>query len=127
MEAQNKPEVTKEWLANKIKENPSRTIGRALAAIYKNQTRSEQTTTSTRVNNGIGFSKPDARIGTIGARMFNAHSKLDNWVIDIWSKPARDGYPRICKYANQLQAIAETKKSELQKFHTPPLFNLVIL
>lgn len=115
MEAQhtNKPVVTKEWLATKIKENPIKVIGRALAAIYKNQTAIEQSTTATRVNNGIGFCKPDARVGSIGARQFNAHGTLDAWLVKIWMQPAKDGYPRICKYASQLQDIAEQKKIRL--------------
>ena len=110
MNTPNKPAVTKEWLAAKIKEDPSRTIGRALLAIYKNQTLNEQSASSTIVQNGVGFCKPDARVGTIGARMYKAHSRLDQWCIDVWMKPARDGYPRICKYADQLNAIAEDKK-----------------
>jgi hypothetical protein len=109
----NKPAVTKEWLAAKIKENPARTIGRALLAIYKNQTMSEQSASSTIVQNGIGFCKPDARVGTIGARMYQAHARLDQWCIDVWMRPARDGYPRICKYADQLNAISEEKKKEV--------------
>jgi hypothetical protein len=125
MEAQNKPTVTKEWLAKKIQENPNKTIGRALAAIYNNQTSSDQASTSTRHNNGIGFSKPDARVGSIGARMFHAHGSLQKWVVDIWSRPAKDGYPRICKYANQLQYIAEAKSAVIKETH--PKANLVIL
>lgn len=119
MEAQNtvinKPVVTKEWLANRVAQEPSKVIGRALAAIYKHQTATEQSTTSTLNKNGVGFCKPDARIGTIGARMFNAHGTLQPWVIEIWSKPVKDGYPRICRYASQLQKIAEIKKETLQK------------
>lgn len=126
MEAQNKPVITKEWLANKIKENPERVVGRALVAIFRNQTRAEQSSQATMVQNGIGFAKPDARVGSIGARQFEAKSKLQEWVVRIWCLPAKDGYPRICKYANQLQAIAEAKKMELQKIK-PPTLNLVIL
>jgi hypothetical protein len=114
MNTPNKPAVTKEWLAAKIKEDPSRTIGRALLAIYKNQTLNEQSVSSTIVQNGVGFCKPDARVGTIGARMYKAHARLDQWCIDVWMKPARDGYPRICKYANQLNAIAEEKKKAIE-------------
>lgn len=109
----NKPVVTKEWLATRIKENPSKVIGRALAAIYRNQTAAEQNHTTTITKNGIGFSKPDARVGTIGARMFNAHGELQQWVVDVWMRPTKDGMPRICKYANQLQAIAEAKAAKL--------------
>lgn len=107
MEAHNKPVVTKEWLNAKLQENPIKVVGRALAAIYKNQTANEQASTSTKYNNGIGFAKPDARVGSIGARMFNARGTLQQWVVDIWMRPAKDGLPRICKYANQLQYIAE--------------------
>jgi len=110
MNTPNKPAVTKEWLAAKIKENPNRVIGRALLAIYKNQTMSEQSASSTIVQNGIGFCKPDARVGTIGARMYQAHARLDQWCIDVWMKPAKDGYPRICKYADQLNNISEDKR-----------------
>lgn len=126
MEAQNKPEVTKAWLAEKIKHNPERTIGRALAAIYRNQTSSEQSSTCTNRNNGIGFSKPDARVGSIGARMYNAQGKIAGWLVRVWSTPAKDGYPRICKYAGQLQDIACAKKAALQVTH-PSTSNLVIL
>lgn len=127
MEAQeNKPVVTKEWLAAKIKENPTKVIGRALSALYRYQLDSEKSTSSTRANNGVGFAKPDARIGSIGARMFNANGTLQQWVIDIWSMPARDGYPRLCKYANQLQQIAQAKKERLQKSPTPNI-NVVTL
>lgn len=110
MNTPNKPAVTKEWLAAKIKESPARVIGRALLAIYKNQTLSEQSASSTIVQNGIGFCKPDARVGTIGARMYQAHARLDEWCVEVWLRPAKDGYPRICKYVDQLNAIAEKKK-----------------
>lgn len=125
MEAQiiNKPVVTKEWLASRIAINPNKVIGRALAALYKNQTNTEQSYTqgATIQKNGIGFAKCDARIGTIGARMFNAHGNLQPWVIEVWTRPAKDGFPRICKYAGQLQAIAEAKAAEIKRS------NLVIL
>lgn len=104
--------VTKEWLAAKVAANPSHVIGRALLAIYNNQTAQEQSFTSTVQRNGIGFSKPDARIGSIGARMFKA-KKLEPWVIAIWQKPAKDGLPRICKYADQLNMIANAKQRHL--------------
>lgn len=113
MNTPNKPAVTKEWLAAKIKENPARTIGRALLAIYKKQTATEQALSSTVIPNGIGFSKPDARVGGIGARQYQNTSRLDQWCIDVWMRPARDGYPRICKYADQLNAISEEKKKEV--------------
>lgn len=128
MNTPNKPAVTKEWLAAKIKKNPNRVIGRALLAIYKNQTFSEQSSSSTIVQNGIGFCKPDARVGGIGARMYKATGRLDQWCIDVWMRPAKDGYPRICKYADQLSNIAEDKKkviSERRSIFAP--FQIVML
>lgn len=106
-----KPEVTKQWLASKLeaKETRAKVIGRALLAIYKNQTLNEQVETITKVNNSIGFCKLDARVGSIGARQYKAHAKLDQWIIDVWMRPAKDGYPRICKYVSQLNDIAEQK------------------
>lgn len=101
--------VTKEWLAEKISKDPSKVIGRALSAIYRNQSYQEQDDTVTVLSNGIGFSKPDARIGSIGARMFNSKGVLEPWVISVWSRPAKDGLPRICKYAGQLNDIARAK------------------
>lgn len=102
--------VTKEWLAERLKRDDRQmVIGRALAAIYERQTQDEQRATHTKINNGVGFSKPDARIGSIGARMFKS-GKLQQWVVDVWMRPAKDGLPRICKYASQLNDIAENKK-----------------
>lgn len=122
----NKPTITKEWLANKVLENPCKVIGRALVAIHRNQTDAEQINLTTTKQNGIGFCKPDARVGSIGARMYNSKGKLDSWVIRIWLQPAKDGFPRICKYTNQLQAIAQAKKEQLQKSDVPNL-NVVML
>ena len=126
MKTTTKPEVTKDWLAEKIKQDPARVIGRALLAIYKRQTFSEQATTSTKIQNGIGFSKPDARVGTIGARMYQAHAKLQDWVVDVWSKPAKDGYPRICKYVGQLDEVAKEKHRHVES-RTGKQLNIVML
>lgn len=99
--------VTKESLAQMLAtRNPSFVIGRALLAIYNRQTYQEQSGTATIANNGIGFSKPDARLGSIGARMFKAHGELQPWLVKVWMKPASDGFPRICKYVRQLDEIA---------------------
>lgn len=116
MEAQEvKPqEVTKEWLAARVNANPSKVIGRALLAIYSSQTEAEQSSSATRFKNGVGFSKPDARVGSIGARMFQAHGVLDSWLIKLWVRPSKDGLPRICKYAGQLNEIAKQKQRALE-------------
>jgi hypothetical protein len=101
--------VTKEWLAEAITKNPVRVIGRALLAIYNNQTASEQESTATIFKNGLGFCKPDSRVGSIGARMYKSKSHLDPWLVTYWSKLQRNGFPKVCKYADQLNDIAIAK------------------
>jgi hypothetical protein len=90
------------------REDANRVVGRALVAIYNRQTDSEQSATTTKLNNGMGFSKPDARIGSIGARMFLSKGKLADWQMAIWTAE-KNGYPRICKYAGQLNEVAKEK------------------
>ena len=102
--------VTKEWLATQVRVDANKVIGRALMAIYKRQTQAEQQATTTKNQNGIGFSKPDARVGSIGARMFMSHGRLDAWIIQRWTRPTKDGMPSICKYAKQLDEIAEERR-----------------
>lgn len=98
-------------------------VGRALAAIYKRQTDEEKNQSAATKRNGIGFSKSDARTGSIGARMFNHRfseyqktkndalliNLLDPWLVIIWSAVDKTGYPRICRYAGQLNEIAKEK------------------
>jgi len=103
-------EVTKEWLQIQLRVDTQRVLGRALMAIYKRQTAAEQSATTTKHNNGVGFSKPDARIGSIGARQYMNGDKVQPWVVEIWMLKAKDGLPRICKYAAQLNDIAEERR-----------------
>ena len=108
-------QVTKQWLAWRLEQDADRVnvIGKALLAIYERQTYDEQRSSSTRLDNGVGFSGPDARIGSIGARMFKAgtlHDEKNAWVIQVWMRAAKDGLPRVCKYAAQLDKIAQQKQ-----------------
>lgn len=110
-----KPIVTKEWLAERLKQSDYKfVIGRALLAIYNNQTDREQNFTHTIEQNGIGFCKPDARVGSIGARAFKA-GKLPDWVVNVWMVPTKNGLPRICKYASQLNDIAVEKGRRIKE------------
>lgn len=86
-------------------------LGKALVAIYNRQTQDEQAAVATKIKNGVGFTGPDARIGTLGARHFLAHGTLPPWIVKAWLVEKK-GYPRICKYANQLNQIANEKKHE---------------
>lgn len=98
--------VTKQWLAGKLSEKPNYVVGRALLAIYRLQIASEQRSGTTCLRNGVGFSKPDARTGSIGAKAFEATGKVPDWVAKIWISQDKSGFPRICKYARQLNKIS---------------------
>lgn len=102
--------VTKEWLADKA-QNPY-VLGRALVAIFNNQTAQEQSNNLTRVQNGVGFTQADARIGSLGAKYFLKHDKLEDWHVRLWMKPNKHGQPKIVKYANQLNEIAKRKQHD---------------
>lgn len=106
MKTKTQPIVTREWLQEQLNIRPTYTIGRALCAIYQLQTREEQNGGYTKFNNGIGFSAFDADLGTRCAEYFKQHGKLESWMVKIWSAPAKNGFPRICKYTRQLNEIA---------------------
>lgn len=101
--------VTKDWLTEKIKQNPTFWIGHALVAIFKNQEQEERAANTTRLKNGIGFSANDARIGSLSAKYFLKHGTLLDWQLKPWLKQNIDCQPRICKYAKQLNEIAVNK------------------
>lgn len=103
-------QVTKQWLAAKVAVNPSLVIGRALVAIFRNQTEAEKTHNVTRLQNGIGFTQADARIGCLGAKYFLKYGRLEDWQLKIWNGLNRKGEIRILKYAGQLNQIAKVKQ-----------------
>ncbi len=97
-------------------QNPNRkyvetVVGRALVALLQRQTADEQRANDTRVWNAVGFSGADARSGTITAKTFIGRGTLLDWQLAKWTKPAKNGYPRLCKYAKQLNEIAMEKCS----------------
>lgn len=103
--------VTREFLVEQIaKHGAERIIGRCLVEIYKRQTDEEKSTEQTRFNNGIGFSGVDARVGSIAALYYMHHNTLQPWMVKVWSKVTSTGFPKICKYSNQLNQIANAKK-----------------
>jgi hypothetical protein len=85
-------------------------IGRALLALLDRQTEDEKIAADTRVWNAVGFSGADAKSGTLTAKFFAKHGKLLDWQVDKWMKKAKNGYPRLCKYAKQLNEIALEKQ-----------------
>lgn len=102
--------VTKDWLKQKIQEDASRVIGRALVALFRLQTADERTNNLTKFHNGVGFSANDARLGCIGAKYFMKHGKLSEGLVKGWIKLDKHGYPRIVKYVRQLNSIAITNQ-----------------
>lgn len=107
--------VTRDSLAAMLR-NPNRAyveavIGRALVALLERQTEDERACNDTRVHNSIGFSGADAKSGTLTAKSWLKRRHLEDWQLEKWTRPARNGYPRLCKYAVQLNEIAERKAS----------------
>lgn len=101
--------VTREWLRDKVAEQPEKVVARALIAIYARQTDEEQRGGYTKFNNGRGFSGADAELGTKCAIAALAND-LRPWMVKIWSSVTRTGFPKICKYTRQLNEIAEEKQ-----------------
>ena len=84
-------------------------VGRALVALLQRQTKDEQRANDTRENNGVGFSGCDGRSGTLTAKTFIRDGKLLDWQVARWTKSQKNGYPRLAKYAKQLNEIALEK------------------
>lgn len=87
----------------------TRVVGRALVALMHRQTAHEVAGNSTDVENGVGFSGADARSGTLTAKSFLKNRTLLDWQVARWTKKGKNGYARLCKYAKQLDEIAQAK------------------
>lgn len=109
--------VTKDLLKDMVDvdkyghEYVERVVGRALWALFQNQTRDEKSMNATNTENGVGFTGADAHSGSITAKYWKkwgnlGYAKGDKWRLEKWLKKAKNGYPRICKYAGQLNEIA---------------------
>ena len=104
--------VTRDSLRDLVERKPTETVGRALVAIFRaGQTEDERAGNVTSVLNGVGFSGSDARSASITAKYFIKHGTLLDWQVEQWTRLASNGYPRICKYAKQLNEIATAKRS----------------
>lgn len=105
--------VTRDTLRNMLRNDNTKyvdaVIGRALLALLNRQTEDEQRSNDTKVWNAVGFSGADARSGSLTAKFFAKNKVLLDWQRDKWLKPAKNGYPRLCKYAKQLNEIALEK------------------
>jgi len=99
--------VTKQSLAAMLQDEVKRehVIGRALVRLLERQTRNEQAANVTNDHNHCGFNSADAKSGSITAKYYIKHKKLESWMVERWMKPSH-GYPRICRYSRQLNEIA---------------------
>lgn len=86
-----------------------RVVGRALVAIFNNQTESEKTGNTTEEFNGIGFSGADARSGALTAKTFLKRKTLEDWQVERWTRRGKNGFSRLTKYAKQLNHIAAAR------------------
>jgi len=85
-------------------------VGRALVALFNRQTEDEQGENSTKEHNGRGFTGTDARSGSMTAKFFLKHKRLEDWQVEKWTRKSETtGYSRLVKYHSQLNAIAITK------------------
>jgi len=86
-----------------------RLVGRALTVLMNNQTEAEKHENQTKELNGVGFTAPDAKSGTLTAKSFLRNKTLADWQLDLWVKPDHTGYSKICKYHSQLNVAARVK------------------
>lgn len=108
------PIVTRESLQEMIKkadrEKLQHIIGRALSGLFDRQTKDEKAINETVVHNNIGFTGADAKSGSLTAKYYQKHKRLEDWQINRWIKPSPStGLPRLCKYHAQLNEIAMSK------------------
>jgi hypothetical protein len=106
-------ESVKAMLNHDDKAYVERVIGRALVVLFERQTADEQVSNETSHQNAIGFTGADAKSGTLTAKYFLKHRRLEQWMIDRWTKEDKNGSPRLAKYHRQLNeaAVARAARS----------------
>jgi hypothetical protein len=85
-------------------------VGRALVALFERQTEAEKSDNTTKVNNNVGFAGCDSIGGSLTAKTYMRRKALEAWQVEKWTRIASNGFPRICKYASQLNEIAMEKQ-----------------
>jgi hypothetical protein len=105
--------VSREWISGYIATQPrdkvEKLVGRALVQLLKRQTREEQSSNTTNQDNGVGFTGSDGRSGALTAKSYLKNGSLQDWQLEKWTKPGKNGFPRLAKYAKQLNEIALEK------------------
>ena len=100
-----------EMILNANQDKRALIIGRACVALFRRQTESEKQINSTNNENGIGFTKADARQGSLTAKYFLKHGTLLGWQVEMWIEANVKGDMRIAKYWKQLNEEAERRKA----------------
>ena len=105
--------VTRDSLAQLLTREDIRVhvLGRALKVLMDRQTEDERSSNTTNHSNNRGFASCDAKQGTITAKTYIKRGTLLDFQVEFWTKPMKNGYPRICKYHAQLNEAAEQKKA----------------
>lgn len=89
-------------------------IGRALVILFERQTEVEKQTNDTKEDNGVGFAGCDAKSGTLTAKYFLKHRKLEDWQAEKWLKRGASGFARLTKYHKQLNEAAVARAARNQ-------------
>lgn len=84
-------------------------IGRALVHLLNRQTEDEKAVAATRHDNQRGFTSGDAKRGTITAKYYVKHRRLEAWQISYWLQEDRKGRTRLGKYYRQIAEEAKKK------------------
>lgn len=85
-------------------------IGRALVRLFERQTSVEQARNDTENKNWVGFSASDAKSGSLTAKYYLKHRKLEDWMVNKWMT-ITNGYPRLCRYSRQLNQIVSEREA----------------
>lgn len=105
--------MNREFIVRLLRTN-DRAVGRALSALNRRQTQTEQVSQATINRNGRGFRPAHARMGTSMAQFYERTGYLTTRQVDYWRRTMRDGKMRIEIYANQLLNEAQARAAAQQ-------------
>ena len=100
--------LTKDRIIELLNTN-DKAVGRALVVLHQRQTQTEQNSSTTINNNGIGFTPADAFMGSSMATFYSSKGYLSPKQLAYWRALNSRGVPRICKYTGQLLNEAQEK------------------
>lgn len=108
--------VTKESMQSLIynPEKQNKAIGKALVALFNNQTLYEKTFNTVETRNKRGFSASDAARGTKDAKFYLDNGFLESSSVSYWMKTDITKTERIAKYHRQLNETAINNSPMIQ-------------